>query len=993
MSEADVERLKRTALFKMLIEKEKKEVTEISLEDHEISENIISVVRKAAPLLERIPENMPEFTLHNANHSIHVIENIERIIPYETLEQLNTIEISILIYAAYLHDIGMTASTDERDQIVETKEFKKLLTSNEELYKKFQEAREKDEYRIASDIEKKIFTNFLRINHIQRAHKTIKEYKLDSKISWRGISYCKWVMAVCDSHGLPVKDLYKTEYWPIDALVRDKPVNVQYLSLILRLADILDLDPERTPKHLFYYINSKDEISIKEWEKHLSTTGFWITSDEIKIEAECTNPDYERALRDFIKIIDREREESYYLVLGYRDDLARRYRLNLSKQIKIRIHSKGYEYCEFRFELDYRRVLDLLMGEGLYGDSIVALRELLQNSVDAVRYRESLERRVGNEYTPYIEVSLKNDELIIEDNGIGMDGGIFENYFMKVGRSYYQSLEFREKNVDIEPVSEFGIGILSVFMVAQKFTVESRRKTFEDEFNPSKPIYFEIPTAYDYFTKRPSKRSKYGTKITLYLKPNHPFSAKKLIIIISELAPFIEYPIEICTDNGKETYKPLLPGEKVKNWENAKEYFEIPFDNEIEGIQGKLRVIKPKNRYDDNSRNKFFAQMGFAIPCQELLPQRLFNNIQASINLSGQSKLSLSPSRLDVVKDEKYKKLIGKFQSKILKELEKYLKTSRDSNSVRQYVKIFNELLENNIISLSRSFSSKGFIYEEEKFENAIENIFFNYAPLLIISDNGRRKYKQMKDLDISGCLAITGVNDWPERISDAKILEETKRLIGEKTTLLMYEEKDMWQQSDFLRKILGHSSDFYITSIPGVVIETFQSNEIGKNGSSLLYGGLTYRMHNKLMEKAPLFMHPPGFFMADDTEVIYNANHPLFARLLNGDKPKDKASLEAIRLLTSHIEECLSNLYNRLYSPYFRRHNGLENTVNINYFLIGVLKYYPEILQELYEAVELYCVKAKNLGVIPIEEEFIGFSLDDLPWFWNCELSDYKFE
>jgi molecular chaperone HtpG len=86
MSEADVERLKRTALFKMLIEKEKKEVTEISLEDHEISENIISVVRKAAPLLERIPENMPEFTLHNANHSIHVIENIERIIPYETLD-------------------------------------------------------------------------------------------------------------------------------------------------------------------------------------------------------------------------------------------------------------------------------------------------------------------------------------------------------------------------------------------------------------------------------------------------------------------------------------------------------------------------------------------------------------------------------------------------------------------------------------------------------------------------------------------------------------------------------------------------------------------------------------------------------------------------------------------------------------------------------------------------------------------------------------------
>ena len=72
------------------------------------------------------------------------------------------------------------------------------------------------------------------------------------------------------------------------------------------------------------------------------------------------------------------------------------------------------------------------MGEGLYGDPLVALRELLQNSVDAVRYRESLEKREGNGYRPTIEVSLTNDELIVEDNGIGMDEEIFKNYFMKV---------------------------------------------------------------------------------------------------------------------------------------------------------------------------------------------------------------------------------------------------------------------------------------------------------------------------------------------------------------------------------------------------------------------------------------------------------------------------------------------------------------------------------------------------------------------------------
>lgn len=118
MSKDAIMRLQQTGLFKRLREIEKKEMDETSLEDNEISQNIISVVSKVAPLLDRVPENMPEFTLHNANHSIHVIENIERITPSETLKQLNAIEISILIYAAYLHDIGMIASPDERKEIV-----------------------------------------------------------------------------------------------------------------------------------------------------------------------------------------------------------------------------------------------------------------------------------------------------------------------------------------------------------------------------------------------------------------------------------------------------------------------------------------------------------------------------------------------------------------------------------------------------------------------------------------------------------------------------------------------------------------------------------------------------------------------------------------------------------------------------------------------------------------------------------------------------------
>ncbi len=184
MSEDAILRLQQTGLFKKLLEKENEEKKKTSIVDNEISKNITSVVDKVSSLLERIPINMPEFTLHNANHSLHVIKNMEDLIPPETLKQLNTVEISILIYAAYLHDIGMISSSDERKQIIKTNKFKKLLTSNEELYEnykalfnieefkmlltlneelceKLEKAKKDGDYEAVFVIENKAFTDFL----------------------------------------------------------------------------------------------------------------------------------------------------------------------------------------------------------------------------------------------------------------------------------------------------------------------------------------------------------------------------------------------------------------------------------------------------------------------------------------------------------------------------------------------------------------------------------------------------------------------------------------------------------------------------------------------------------------------------------------------------------------------------------------------------------------------------------------------------------------
>src|SRR4029078_7131942 len=53
---------------------------------------------------------------------------------------------------------------------------------------------------------------------------------------------------------------------------------------------------------------------------------------------------------------------------------------------------QGKRLCDHagtRFELAEDRVQELLMGEQLYGDPSLAIRELYQNALDACRYREA----------------------------------------------------------------------------------------------------------------------------------------------------------------------------------------------------------------------------------------------------------------------------------------------------------------------------------------------------------------------------------------------------------------------------------------------------------------------------------------------------------------------------------------------------------------------------------------------------------------------------
>ena len=112
---------------------------------------------------------------------------------------------------------------------------------------------------------------------------------------------------------------------------------------------------------------------------------------------------------------------------------------------------------------------DFLWEPNYGGDPAVVFRELLQNALDARHHRKALSERLGIPYTPRILIATKHHWdgatdaalLTCEDNGAGMDQNIVENFLMRIGRSYYQSSEFRQQNLDFQPIGQFGLGVMS----------------------------------------------------------------------------------------------------------------------------------------------------------------------------------------------------------------------------------------------------------------------------------------------------------------------------------------------------------------------------------------------------------------------------------------------------------------------------------------------------------------------------------------------------
>ena len=226
-----------------------------------------------------------------------------------------------------------------------------------------------------------------------------------------------------------------------------------------------------------------------------------------------------------------------------------------------------------QFKAEIAEMLDLVVNS-LYSKKEIFLRELISNASDAIDRAKFLSltdktlNADGAEWKIQLAADKSAKTLTVSDNGIGMDADELERNLGTIASSGTKKFRemLKEKGGDALPelIGQFGVGFYAAFMVADKVTVETRKRGGETSFK------WESGMSGGY-TISDGDRDFPGTSITLHLRDDQAEYLDKWRIgeLIKKYSDFISYPITFTEIGAKENDdKPL--NTMVALWKRAK---------------------------------------------------------------------------------------------------------------------------------------------------------------------------------------------------------------------------------------------------------------------------------------------------------------------------------------------------------------------------------------------------------------------------------------
>ncbi|NVD69158.1 ATP-binding protein [Duganella sp. BJB1802] len=563
------------------------------------------------PLVAHISQELPSLTMHDVTH-VDALWAVADVLLGADF-QINPIEVYVLGITFLLHDSATSsfAFPNGLHGLFETVQWKDFVAQNN--FSEHQMQRGEEGYQLA------LFET-LRLLHSEQAAELLVQ-------SWPGLDghprylledlelrnhYGREIGRISASHGIDAAAVESTwGYVPpipphssLQVEGANWSVDCLKLALLLRCIDAAHIDSLRAPDMQAALTNPSGE-SKNHWvfQNKLSVVAlnnkrelYWSGSTFSVNQSAAWWRCFETA-----KMVDKEVRVANRMLSNHGRPVLSATGVmgagDISEFIK-NVPVEGWQPIDFGFQVSQvGSVIEKFGGAKLYGDKkYLALKELIQNSSDAIRARRL---HAAKKTHGRIDISLSETDgdvwLNVQDDGIGMSEYVLTDILLDFGRSLWKDPAFRQQwsglaSKGFTPNGQFGIGFFSVFMLGDEIKVTSWRYGTDIEKQVvlhlrnrvlERPILL-TPVAKDRLTEpgtRISIRLAEGKKSLLRTFTSYGLVNKKFASIektesieelVAYLAPTLDIDIfvssteeDICVIRAND-WKELPPGALLK---------------------------------------------------------------------------------------------------------------------------------------------------------------------------------------------------------------------------------------------------------------------------------------------------------------------------------------------------------------------------------------------------------------------------------------------
>lgn len=263
------------------------------------------------------------------------------------------------------------------------------------------------------------------------------------------------------------------------------------------------------------------------------------------------------------------------------------------------------------FQVNLKGIITLL-SEHIYSNPATFVRELLQNSIDAVTAMRTLDEH----YAGSVHVSFTPERtLIFADNGIGLKEEEIHRFLTVIGESSKRDVFDAD-----DFIGKFGIGLLSCFVVSNEIVVETR--------SAMSPVAVRWCGKVDgtYTTTLLEGDYPIGSKVILTPKKEwgHLFEYAALKRNLQVYGSALPYPVYLRNDDGTdELINEVQPvwlcpdASKEELLAYGKKTFQssfldaFPIKTEAGGIEGVLYILPYKTQFSGKTSHKLYLKRMF----------------------------------------------------------------------------------------------------------------------------------------------------------------------------------------------------------------------------------------------------------------------------------------------------------------------------------------------------------------------------------------------